>query len=160
MGKSLLYRMSSGIAGDVSRPAQSLIESATLNAAAAFAAYGLAGKFVGGKFVPLAGGETAADVRGFLVRPYPTQTANADGSGVQLGIVGNVMRRGYMTVVCGAGVPAKDGQAYARIAAPSAGKPLAGIEAVADGANTIAIAGCRFTGPADAAGNVEIEFNL
>jgi hypothetical protein len=160
MGKSLLYRMASGIPGDVSRPAQSLIEPATLNAALPFSAYGMVGKFAAGKFVPLAGGETAADVRGFLVRPYPTQTANADGSGIQQGIIGNVMRRGYMTVKCGAGVPAKDGQVYARIAAAAAGKPIAGVEATADGANTIAITGCRFTGPADADGNVEIEYNL
>lgn len=47
-----------------------------------------------------------------------------------------------------------------RVAAASAGRPIGGIEAAADGSNTIAVAGCTFMGPADASGNVEIAYNI
>lgn len=160
MGNAYLTRMPSGIPGDISRRAQSVVEQVVLDPAKPFSAYGLPGKIVAGKFVPLEAADTAAVIYGFLVRPYPTQTANADGTGVSTGKVGDALRFGFMTIKNNAGTPALNSQAYTRIANPVAGKPIGGIEAVADGANTVAIGKCTFKDPGDSAGNVEIEFNI
>lgn len=160
MGNAILYRMPSGVPGDISRRAQSVVEQVFLDPAKPFPAFGLPGKIAGGKFVPLEAGDTADVIYGLFVRPYPTQTANADGSGIGSGKVGDCLRKGFMTVYNRAGAPAFNGAAYARIAAPAGVKIVSGIEAVADGANTIAIPKCTFKDAGDASGNVEIEFNV
>lgn len=121
-----------------------------------------------GRFRAINGADTAASVVGFLARPYPSGSlgTTSDGLGfitnfgTYAGVI-NVMRRGYMTVLVG-GVAAatKGGTVYVRIAAPSAGKPLGGLEAAADGVNTIAIDSKTYwQGPADAQGNGELMFN-
>lgn len=161
---AFLYRMGNGVPGDVTRQSQSTIEPQVFNSSLPFSAYGLPGKIASGKFVPIAGGETAADIYGFLVRPFPTQGANASDplstavpptSGMA-----NTMRRGYINVKNNAGTPALNGQVYVRVATPGAGKPIGGIEAASDTTNTVAITGCIFMGAADSNGNVEIAFNI
>ncbi len=141
MGNAILYRMPSGIPGDVSRLQSATIESVPLNASLPFSAYGLPGKLASGKFVPIAGDEVAADIYGFLVRTYPTQTPNADGSGVAGGI-GSIMRRGFMTVKLNSGTAALGGKVYVRVDNESSGKPIGGIEAAAE----VAVAGGVITG--------------
>lgn len=140
---SLMFRMPSGIPGDISRRAQSIVEPVVLDGANPFSTYGLFGKLLAGKFVPLAAADTVDKIYAVLVRPYPTQTANADGSGVSLGKIGDALRFGFMTVKCNAGVPALGGQVYVRVATPTTPKPLGGVEALFDstvsgvaGANT------------------------
>ena len=64
-----------------------------------------------------------------------------------------------MTVLLRAGAAALNGQVYVRVAAAAAGKPIGGIEAAADSANTIAV-NARFMSAADATGNVEIAYNI
>jgi hypothetical protein len=162
MSNAILYRMPSGIAGDVTRQSQSTIEPAHLGAVP-FDGFGLFAKVVsGGKVEPLGAGDTAAQAYGLLVRSFPTTSSN-DPLGTSTpptkGVV-DVLRRGYMTVKNNAGAAALAGQVYVRVANPATGKPIGGIEAVADGANTIAIDGAIFMHPADAAGNVEIAFNI
>ncbi|MNJ80038.1 hypothetical protein D3C77_782700 [compost metagenome] len=49
---------------------------------------------------------------------------------------------------------------YVRVAAAAAGKPIGGIEAAADSTNTVEITTAAFMGPADASGNVEIQYNI
>lgn len=164
MSNAFLYRMPSGIPGDISRPAHSTIEPVLLDPANPFGAYGQFGKIVAGKFVPIGSGDTAADVYGPYVRPYPTSGgAASDPLGTstppQGNGVGNVLRRGYMTVLLRAGAAALNGQVYVRVAAAAAGKPIGGIEAAADSANTIAV-NARFMSAADATGNVEIAYNI
>lgn len=164
MGNAILYRMASGIPGDISRQSQATVEAQIPNSVLPFPGYGLFGKIAAGKFVPIAGGDTAAAVYGLLVRPYPTTggagseplgTATPPTTGVA-----DVMRRGYMTVKNNAGTPAIGGQVYVRVATPAAGKPIGGIEAAADGANTIAVTGATFMNAGDANGNVEIAYNI
>ncbi|MDP3351822.1 MAG: hypothetical protein Q8S92_22785 [Hydrogenophaga sp.] len=162
---SFLYRMPNGIPGDVSRPSQSTIEAQLKNGALPFTRYGIPGKIAGGKFVPLAGGEVGTAVYGFLVRPFPTQGANASdplGTAVPLGDSGaaDVMRRGYMTVKLNAGVAALGGAVFVRVADGTVNQPIGGIEAAADAGDCVAIPGCSFMGAADASGNVEIAFNI
>jgi hypothetical protein len=130
---ALLYRVNSGIPGDVSRRQFTVVEPVQLNPSTPFSAYGQVGKFVSGCFVPLVANDTAAVVAGFLVRPYPIQTANADGSGISTFVFGDQMRRGFMTVVNNAGTPATEGQVYIRVANPASGTPIGGIEAAAVG---------------------------
>lgn len=157
-------RMPSGIPGDVTRPASVHIEPAVLNSALPFAAYGVFGKIASGRFVPVTTGDAASAVYGLLVRPFPITGANASdplGTAVPPTTgMADVLRRGYASVLLRAGTAAQNGQVHVRVAAASAGRPIGGIEAAADGSNTIAVAGCTFMGPADASGNVEIAYNI
>ncbi|MEX5443436.1 hypothetical protein WCE14_08715 [Acinetobacter schindleri] len=154
-----LYRMPSGIPGDVSRKSHSTIESH--NMVTPVAAFGLFVKMdATGNLATLGSADTVADVYGLLVRSYPTTSAtNELGEAAPLKGINDVLVRGYMTVKCNAGTAKKGGVVYVRIASGTTAKPVGGIEAVADGANTIAV-NAKFMHDADAAGNVEIAYNI
>ena len=157
-----LYRMPSGIPGAVSREENKTIESVPLDSATPFAGFGLFGKIASGKLQPVGAGDAATAVYGLLTRPYPANSSN-DALGTSTPPTtgfGNVLRRGYATVKNNAGTPALNGPVYIRVATAGAGKPIGGIEAVADSTNTILVDRCTFMGPADAAGNAEIGFNI
>ena len=158
MSNAFLYRMPSGIAGDVSRKSHSTIEAHILKGK--LGAFGIFCKLSEKGLVPL----EAADegVYGLIVRSYPTQSAsNGMGAAVpQTGIMHDVLRRGYMTVRCNAGEAKTAGKVYVRIAAGTELKPIGGIEAVADAANTIELNNAMFMHDADAQGNVEISYNI
>lgn len=161
MGNAILYRMPSGVPGDISRRAQSVVEQVFLDPAKPFTAYGLPGKIVSGKFVPLEAGDAATVIYGILVRPYPIQTGNADGSGVATSAkVGDCLRKGFMTVYNRAGSPAFNGTVYARVGTPAGVKIIGGIEAASDSTNTVVIGKATFKDAGDASGNVEVEFNI
>ncbi|ENK7321343.1 hypothetical protein SLM63_003407 [Acinetobacter baumannii] len=158
MGNAYLYRMPSGIPDDISRKAHSTVEAHILKGN--FGAFGIFGKLTADGIVPLEAADT--DVYGLIVRSYPTQSAlNGIGAAVpQSGIVNDIMRRGYMTVKCNAGTAKKAGKVYVRVATGTELKPIGGIEAVADGVNTIEIKNAMFMHDADAQGNVEISYNI
>jgi hypothetical protein len=162
MGNAILFRMPSGIPGDLTRQSQATVEPVSFDPANPFTEYGVFGKIVNGKFVPLAKSDTADLVYGLLVRPYPTQSSQ-DPLGTSrppaMGIA-DVLRRGYISVKLRAGVAALHGQVYVRVASAAAGKPIGGIEAAADGTNTIAITDATFMAAADADGSVEIAYNI
>ncbi|MFJ7312528.1 hypothetical protein ACIQVE_07105 [Pseudomonas sp. NPDC098747] len=160
MSNSILYRMSAGIPGDVTRASQSTIEPVQLNASNPFSVFGVPGKIVGGKLVPLADGDAAGVIYGFLVRAYPYTGSTFTAIMGPTNTVGDVLRRGYMTVKLNAGTASKAGQVHVRITAATADKPIGGIEAVADSSNTVALTGATFMGAADASGNVEIAYNI
>ncbi len=159
------YRMPAGIPGDLSRQSQSTVEAQAQDPAFPFPTFGVPGKIsVNGKFAPIAGGDAATAVYGFLVRPFPTQGPNAsDPLGTSVpptsGIC-NVLRRGYINVVVNAGTAVVGGPVYVRVAAPAGQKVIGGVEAVADGANTIVLANAMFTSGADASGNAEVGYNI
>ncbi|WP_303678307.1 structural cement protein Gp24 [Ralstonia mannitolilytica] len=162
MGNAYLYGMPSGIPGDVSRPSQATIEPGIFDSSFPFASYGIPVKKVNGKIRPVASGDAATVIIGLLVRPFPTNSSQdplGTSTPPKTG-VGDVMRRGYMTVQCNAGTPADGGTVYVRVAAPSGAKVIGGIEAAADGTNTVVMAGAAFRNAGDARGNVEIEYNL
>lgn len=158
MSNAILYRMPSGIPGDVSRKSHSTIEAHLVKGD--FGAFGLFGKLTADGFEPLAAADT--DVYGLIVRSYPTQSAlNGLGAAVpQTGIMHDVLRRGYMTVRCNAGNAKKAGSVFVRVDAGTDLKPIGGIEAIADGANTIELKNAMFMHDADAQGNVEISYNI
>ncbi len=160
MSNAFLYRMPSGIAGDVSRKSHSTTEAHMTSGN--FGAFGIFGKIdpSKGHFVPL---ETAEDqIYGLIVRSYPTQSAqNSLGKALpQMGIIHDVLRRGYMTVKCNAGNAKKANKVFIRVATATELKPMGGIEAAADGTNTVELKSAMFMHDADAQGNVEISFNI
>jgi len=162
MSNAYLYRMPSGIPGDVSRKLDSTIETQYFNASLPFASYGIPVKLVSGKVVPFAAADVATSLYGFLVRPYPTQSAQEPIGTATPPTSGpaNILRRGWMTVKCNAGAPAQGGTVYVRIDTPSGAKVVGGIEAAADSTHTVALTGVSFTNAGDANGNVEIEYNI
>lgn len=160
---SYAYRMPNGVAGDITRQSQSTIESQVFGATP-FGAYGLFGKISANTFVPVGAGDVPGSVYGLLVRPFPTQGANASDplstSVPKTSGMCDVMRRGYANVKVNFGTAALAAPVYIRVANPSGPKVVGGIEATADGANTIAVPNCIFLSAADASGNVEIAFNI
>jgi len=160
MNNAFLYRMPGGIPGDNSRPSVATIESVVLDASNPFPVYGVPGKIVGGKFVPLAEGDEASVIYGMLIRAFPALGSEMTNLMGPRNSVGDVMRRGYTTVKLNAGTSALGGAVYVRVGAASAGKPVGGIEAAADGTNTVVLPGATFMSAADADGNVEIAYNI
>ena len=162
------YRMPVGFAGDVNRVEVAHIEANILDTTVSVpTAFGVPMKFgAAGKVAPIAlAGDTAALVIGFNVREYPSQGPVNDPLGTSTpptsGLV-SILKRGYILVSLG-GVAAavKGGTVYIRVATPSAGKPLGGVEAASDTTNTVALpVNSYFMGPADANGVTEIAFNI
>lgn len=117
---------------------------------------------------PLTTGDTAGDIYGVLVLPFPLQGYSVTGYGsVQLGPQSavpptqgpvDVLKTGAITVSLKGDAPAvKGAPAYIWVAASTGTHVIGGWEAAADGGNTIA-APAIFRGPADSSGNVEIIF--
>ncbi|MGA9607009.1 MAG: hypothetical protein WBR21_08305 [Rouxiella badensis] len=159
-----LKRMPAGIAGGISRPQDLTVEPVMLDSTNLFSAYGLGGKYSGGKFVPIVAADTAAVLAGIYVRPYPTMsqpdTVRQIGTGKNY--MGDCMKRGYASVNIGgdASGVTLGGTVYMRVATPTALSPLGAFLFAADGANTVQITNAYFTGPGDASGNIEIAFNI
>lgn len=144
MSKAILFRMASGIPGDVTRMQSSIVESLALDLSNAFPAYGLPGKIVSGKFTPIVANDVASSIFGFLVRPFPTSGTDAAGllPNANTGF-GNILRSGYMAVKNNAGTPALNGQVYVRVANPSGAKVIGGVEALAEYATPVAAPGAN-----------------
>lgn len=168
-----LYRMPAGIPGDPSRMADLVVEPGTIahtGQTGSPTQFGI--PVVIDATSKLIRGIVAADTvsapvpgpYGFLVRSYPTG-ASQDPLGVSTPIVTqgaacDVMRRGYMTVKCQFGTPAKGVPVYVWKSA-SAGQHVQGmVEATDPSTDGFAIPNCIFMGPADADGNVEIAFKV
>lgn len=150
MGNAYLTRMPSGFAGDVTRKAEATVESGLMGADVAF---GAPVKLDGtGKLSPLSAAGDA--VYGFMVRPYPTQDAQATAGSIQ-----DCMRRGYMAARLARGTAARGAAVHVRIAAAE-GKAVGDIEAAAVEDETVEVPGCIFMGAADDGGIVEIAFNI
>lgn len=161
-----LYRMPVGIAGAISRPQDLTVEPVILKSAAAFPAYGLAGKFdTDGFFVPLVDGDTADKVKGIYVRPYPT-TSQPDmvrQVGTDKNFPGDAMKRGYMTVNVGSDASAiKKGAPVYVVVSPDASItiPLGGFMATLVADKTVVLPNAEFTGAGDANGNTEISWKI
>ncbi|MFU2318936.1 structural cement protein Gp24 [Rahnella sp. PCH160] len=157
---SYLKRMPAGIAGAISRPQDLTIEPVILDSTNLFAAYGVGGKYSGGKFVPIASGDTAAVLAGIFVRPFPTASqpdvVQQIGSGKNF--TGDNLKRGYVNVNIGgdASSVTLGGAVYMRVATSAIGTFVA----AADSTNTVLISNAYFTGAGDTSGNIEIAFNL
>lgn len=118
-----------------------------------------------GKILPFSGGETATDYAGFLVRSYPGYavdriSADQNSPDTRHAPAG-VMRRGFTLVKvqnissADAGVPV-----FVRIGGATPELKIGGIEAAADGENTVMLPNVYFSGKADVNGVAGIEVNL
>lgn len=164
MDTSYLYRMPVGIAGAVSRPQDLTVEPVIINASNAFSAYGLAGKFTDGLFVPLEDGDTADLIQGIYVRPYPTtQTADLVRQVGAKNFPGDALKRGYMTVSLGSDATTitKGAPVYVVVSLDSSiDVPLGGFSATAISGKTVVLPNAQFTGAGDADGNAEISYKI
>lgn len=154
---SILYRASSGVAGDVTRPDNTVVEPGLLNASAAPTAFGAPVKLVSGKFEKIASGDAATvfagilsriapSIAGDLVQTYAGGTPNAES-------VQGIVREGYVNVVCTQGTPARGGQVYVRITADT-GKLVGDLETAADTGKCVALSGVTWAVDGKDASNV------
>ena len=154
---SILYRASSGVAGDVTRPDNTVVESGLLNAAQAPGAFGAPVKLVSGKFEKIAASDAATvfagilsriapSIAGDLVQTYAGGTPNADS-------VQGIVVKGYVNVVCTQGTPARGGQVYMRITADT-GKLVGDLETAADTGKCVALSGVTWAVDGKDANNV------
>jgi hypothetical protein len=168
-----ITRMPAGIPGDVNRAWHAVIEAQVVTpngTTGAPTAYGLpmvvdatAGNV--GNMRTVGGSDAVANVYGFLVRPFPTNSSQ-DGLGTSTppaSGVCNICRVGYMTILLNGTVAAtKGGRVYIWTSASSGTHVLGGVEAdssLPGGSNGFALTGATFMGPADSSGNVEISFD-
>lgn len=159
-----LTRMPCGIAGDVSRKGPSVIEPNPMNSDYPVLLYGVPVKMVDQKVLPLESGDGSVAIYGFSVRPYPfmAEVSEALDHGTpNINQPLDVLKSGYMTVKCNAGVCVRGSTVYVRVTSSGlAAQPIGGLEAAADGGDCVAITGTIFLGTADADGNVEIAYNV
>jgi len=160
------YRMPAGVPGAVTRSSAATIEARPLDPTNYPTTFGVAVAIdaTSKALRSITTGDAAEAVYGIYVRPFPTTGNGTDGLGTSTppsSGIGNVLRRGYITVkLNGATASALDGAVYVRVAAAATGKPIGGFEAAADSTNTILLTNAIYTGPADANGNTEIAFNI
>lgn len=154
---SILYRASSGVAGDVTRPDNTVVEPGLLNAAKAPTAFGAPVKIVSGKFEAIAASDAATvfygilsriapSIAGDLVQTYAGGTPNAES-------VQGIVREGYVNVLCKQGTPARGGQVYMRITADT-GKLVGDLETAADAGKCVALSGVTWAVDGKDASNV------
>lgn len=158
-GKVIGIAMNVGYPGTQSRQADAIIQNRIANGVIAF---GAPVKLLDtNKWEAIGAGATAADVAGIAVREVVQ--ANTYDPQSNPDYVANmpcdVMVRGNCTVKCQRGTPKAGGTVYVRITANATYQDaiVGGIEASADGNNTIAVTNMEFTtGVMDSNGNVEI----
>lgn len=133
---SYTYQMPSGIAGNVNRPEVSTVEQFVLDQTTPPTVFGQPVKNVNARIQPIQAADVASAIIGFLARPYPTSGNGTDGLGAATpnkALPGDVLKRGYISVVMGGTVaPVSGGTVYCRVGNASTGKVIGDIEAAAD----------------------------
>jgi hypothetical protein len=154
---SFLYRAPAGVAGDVTRPDDTIVESGLLNAAQAPTAFGAPVKLVSGKFEKIASGDTAAVFAGVLSRVAPSIAGDlvqtyAGGTPNTASVQGIVVK-GYVNVVCTQGTPARGGSVFVRVTADT-GKAVGDFETAADSGKCVALTGVTWAVDGKDASNI------
>jgi hypothetical protein len=139
-----LYQAPAGVPGDISRPDETSVEPAVLIAVSTvFAqAYGIPMVYATGGISQFGGGNAAADFAGVLIREapseggsiYPNSNDNVPNPVVPHGLA----VRGYVSVACPTGTPARGGVVYIRTVA-SGSKNIGDFEATSDPGNNVAL---------------------
>lgn len=144
---AFLKQAPTGVPGDVTRVDESNVEPAMLVAASGVfpLALGIPMKYVTGGIQQFNGGaEAAGDFAGVLVREVPGIAGSSADDAVfnptspYSKQVQGLLVRGYVSVVCAAGTPARGGVVYIQIIA-NGGIGVGSFRASADGGNTIAL---------------------
>lgn len=154
-----------GIPGDITRTDETNVEPAMLVAASSVYAqkFGIPMKYVSGGIQQFNGGaEVPADFAGILVREVPSISGS-----VTAGFTDNIPNpeqvqgmavRGYISVKCAAGTPARGGSVFVQIVA-NGGVEVGEFRATDDGANAIELTTTQATWASDGKdsdGNAEI----
>lgn len=165
MAPAYLKTAPNGVAGDITRSDETNVEPAMLVAASSVFAqkFGAPMKYVTGGIQQFNGGaETAADFAGVLVREVPSISGNSNS-----GFTDNIPNpdqlqglavRGYVSVLCASGTPARGGAVYVQIIA-NGGVTVGSFRATADGGNTVALTAAQAEWASDgkdADGNAEL----
>jgi len=167
-----LYRMPAGIPGEVTRFSTigTTIAAQQQNAATPFTSFGTVGTIDTNGARPIIATDTAAPTTpiGISVRPFvstdntvanPGVVPFAAGVPMPKGII-DMLFRGYINMkLNGAAAAVKGAPVYVYYGTSTGNHVQGGIEG-ASGANLWALPGAYFTGPADAQGNTEIQFNI
>lgn len=119
-----LYQAPNGVPGSISRPDESNVESAMLIAQASVfpSAFGIPMKYVANGIAQFTGSETAPDFAGVLIREVPQingaapSTTFASGAPYSL-VPAGLLVRGYVSVICAVGTPARGGVVYVQVTA-------------------------------------------
>lgn len=144
MSNAYLYSAPAGVEGDVTRPDETNVEPAMLVAAASVFAqkFGIPVKYVSGGIQQFNGGaEVPADFAGVLVREVPG-IGGSIASDSQVNAVPyseqvqGLAVRGYVSVKCARGTPARGGAVFIQIVA-AGGVAVGDFCATDDGANAI-----------------------
>ena len=154
---AFLFRAPSGVAGDITRQLDTVVESGLLNAAKAPTAFGAPVKIVSGKFEKIEASDAATVFYGILSRIAPSiagDTAQTFASGTpNASSVQGIVREGYVNVVCPVGTPARGGQVFMRITADT-GKLVGDLETAADSGKCVALVGVTWAVDGKDASNV------
>jgi len=138
-----LYSAPAGVPGDVTRVDESNVEPAKLVAASSVYAqsFGIPMKYVSGGIQQFNGGaEVPGDFAGVLVREVPSISGNAL-SGFSDNIpnpnaLQGLLVRGYISVICASGTPARGGAVYVQTVA-NGGVTVGSFRTTDDGSNAI-----------------------
>lgn len=163
---SYLYQAPVGVPGDITRVDETNVEPIMLVAVSTVyaQAFGIPLKYVSGGAQQFNGGaEAAADFAGVLIREVPS-IAGSSASDALANAVPNpdqtqgMAVRGYVSVKCVTGTPARGGAVYIQIIA-AGGFSVGDFRASADGGNTILLTPTQAewaTDGKDADGNAEL----
>jgi len=167
---AFVYRMDTGYPGITNRQHDCTVEAQVISSVSPPPEYGIGvviDAATGQIRAPVAGDPPAPGgmVYGLYVKPYPTQGSTFNdplgAASPPVAGIGNVLKRGYMTVkLRGAAAAVKNGPVYIWKAPAGGGQIPGGI--TADGstpANVMVLPG-YFMGPADANGITEVALNI
>ena len=139
------YGVPAGVAGSVSRPLDSEVETIYLGSTPPTAYGAVLVEDGAGKYIAISGSNVAADIQGFLARSVPNISGGIDNTfsanTPNATYLQGRLTRGYMRVTCTQGTPVKGGIVYVRAVADT-GKLVGDIEASSD----VIVAGGTITG--------------
>jgi hypothetical protein len=157
--------MPAGFPGMINRRDQATIQPEILDPTNGPTAYGVFVKMTSGKILALAGGEDHTAIVGLIARPYPVQETSTPGGALgaspapNLALPGDIMKRGYMTILLSFGTAAKGAAVYVSVN-NAGGNAVGAIGDNSDSSHCVAVDNCYFMGAADANGYVEISYNI
>lgn len=140
-----LYNAPAGVPGDITRTDESNTEPGMLiaNASVFAQAFGIPLKYASGGFQQFTGSEAATAFAGVLIRNAPSIGGNSN-QGLNDAVPNpdqpqDVLVRGYVSVICVAGTPARGGVVYVQITA-NGGVAVGAFRADGtDGGNAVAL---------------------
>lgn len=165
---AFVYRMDTGYPGITNRQHDCTVEAQVISSVAPPPEYGL-GLVIDGATgqirVPAAGDTQMTPVYGLYVKPYPTQGSTFNdplgAASPPIAGIGNVLKRGYMTVKLRGATPAvKGAPVFIWKAAAGGGQVPGGVTADGTTAASVMTLPGYFMGPADANGITEVALNI